>query len=175
MVGFIKYFFIFRAKNHPKLYLWSKPWAKLPLPEKLKQESDDVKPVKEDDFVKDEVDDKSESQNDPMIMMLLKAEKESMSKIDLNSLMDNNIGAPIIPRPEAAIDSSDCRLNLLEHIQYQESLVEERLDDFEKQIDALEEGMNMESDPNYPKTRHTLQMLMRDLETLKEFSRSTTI
>lgn len=123
------------------------------------------------DFVKD--DDKSDSQNDSMLMMILKAGKEDMPKLDLNALMDTS--GPIIPQPEAAIDSADCKLNLLEHILHQESLVEERLNDFEKQLDALEEGMNMESDPDYPKTRHTLQMLMRDLDTVKEFSQSTTI
>lgn len=123
------------------------------------------------DFVKD--DDKSDNQNESMLMMILKAGKEDISKLDLNTLMDTS--DPIIPQPEAAIDSADCKLNLLEHILHQESLVEERLIDFEKQLTVLEEGMNMELDPDYPKTRHTLQMLMRDLDTVKEFSQSTTI
>ncbi|KAJ8940033.1 hypothetical protein NQ314_010864 [Rhamnusium bicolor] len=171
-----------RAKNHPKLYLWSKPWEKLALPEKMKQENEETKPKVENDdhqYIKNELDlEKQEPQNDSMLMMILKAGKEVMPKIDLNSLMDNNMGqlsAPIIPQPEAAIDSADCRLNLLEHIIHQESLVEERLDDFEKQIDALEAGMNVEGDANYPKTRQTLQMLIRDLAALKEFSQSTTV
>lgn len=92
---------------------------------------------------------------------------------DLNNLMDNS--SPIIPRPEAAIDSTDCRLNLLEHILHEESLVEQRLDDFEKQLDALEEGLDIEKEEHYPKTRATVQMLMKDLDKLKEFSLSTTI
>lgn len=170
----------FRAKNHPKLYLWSKPWEKSTLPEKIKEENDDVKPKLENDhqYMKNELDlEKQEPQNDSMLMMILKAGKDVIPKLDLSTLMDSNIGqtAPIIPQPEAAIDSADCRLNLLEHVVHQESLVEERLEEFEKQIEALEEGMNMESDPNYPKTRQTLQMLIRDLDTLKEFSQSTTI
>nr|CAI5838606.1 unnamed protein product [Callosobruchus analis] len=111
-----------------------------------------------------------------MLMMILKAGKEVMPKLDLNLLMDNNMSQlPIIPQPEAAIDSTVCRDNLLHHIRHQESLVEERLDDFEKQIDALEECMDMEVDMNYPKMRHSLQMLARDLEKLKEFSHTTTI
>lgn len=124
-----------------------------------------------DDFDKD--DDKSENQNESMLMMILKAGKEVIPKLDLNALMDTS--GPVIPQPEAAINSADCKLNLLDHIIHQESLVDERLNDFEKQLDALEEGMNLESDPDYPKTRQTLQMLMRDLDTMKEFSQSTTI
>ncbi|KAJ8916175.1 hypothetical protein NQ315_016314 [Exocentrus adspersus] len=173
---------IAEAKNHPKLYLWSKSWEKLLLPEKAKQEPEDIKPKVENDhqYIKNELDmEKQEPQSDSMLMMILKAGKDVIPKLDLmSSLMESSIApsAPIIPQPEAAIDSADCRLNLLEHIIHQESLVEERLDEFEKQIVALEEGMNnLEADPNYPKTRQTLEMLIRDLSVLKEFSQSTTI
>lgn len=171
---FITKFSYFRSKNHPKLYLWSKHWAKLPLPEKHHQDAEDLKTKSEldlHDFEKD--DDKSDNPNESMLMMILKAGKEVIPKLDLNALMDT--GGPIIPQPEAAIDTADCRLNLLEHILHQESLVEERLDGFERQLAALEEGMNMELDPEYPKTRQTLQMLMKDLDTMNEFSQSTTI
>nr|XP_023017755.1 PHD finger protein 20 [Leptinotarsa decemlineata] len=163
------------SKNHPKLYLWSKPWDKQPLPEKIKQD-EDVKPkVENEEYLKSGIEeDKDESQNEnSMLMMILREGRDVIPKIDLNSLMDTN--GPIIPQPEAAIDSTDCRLNLLDHIIHQESLVEERLDDFEKQIEALEQGMNMETDKDYPVTRHTLQMLTRDLDTLKEISQSSTL
>lgn len=106
-------------------------------------------------------------------MMILKAGKEVIPKLDLNDIMDTS--GPIIPQPEAAIDSADCKIHLLEHIMHQEGLVEERLNDFEKKLDILEEGMNMELDPDYPKTRQTLQMLLRDIDTVKEFSQCTTI
>ncbi|CAH1176132.1 unnamed protein product [Phaedon cochleariae] len=166
---------IAEAKNHPKLYLWSKPWAKKSLPEKAKPEDHEPAPKLESDgdYLKSELNKEDSSNENSMLMMILKAGKEVMPKIDLNSLMDTN--GPMIPQPEAAIDSTDCRLNLLEHIIHQESLVEERLDDYEKQIEALEEGMNMEVDEDYPRTRQTLQMLMRDLDTLKEFSHCTSI
>ncbi|KAJ8979550.1 hypothetical protein NQ317_017699 [Molorchus minor] len=166
---------IAEAKNHPKLYLWSKPWLKKHLPEKVKQEGEveETKPKTEDEDLKSELElEKQEPQSESMLMMILKAGKEVIPKLDLNSLMDNNMSGPIIPQPEAAIDSADCRLNLLEHIVHEESLVEERLDEFEKQIEALEEGWSMETDPNYPKMRQTLEMLNRDLCTLKEFSQS---
>lgn len=96
-----------------------------------------------------------------------------MPKLDLNTLMENN--GPMIPQPEAVIDSADCRLNLLEHLNYQHLLVKERLDDFEKQIDHLEANLNIENEYEYPKTRNTMQMLMRDLEVLKEFSQCSGI
>lgn len=165
----------FRQKNHPKLYLWSKPWEKPVLPEK-RHEEHDIKPKKEiedEEYSKNEI--KSESQHESMIMMMLKEGKEDIPKIDINSLMETNTGAPIIPRPEAAINSADCRLNLLDHIRHQEMLVEERLDEFENQIEVLEDAVNMNSNVDDVRLCNTLQMLMRDLETLKEFSQSTTI
>ncbi|XP_050498431.1 PHD finger protein 20 isoform X2 [Diabrotica virgifera virgifera] len=167
---------IAETKNHPKHYLWSKPWPKANLPEKFKSEMLDIKPKIENDdpdFLKSDFDEEKDAQNEnSMLMMILKAGKNVMPKIDLNTLMDNT---PIIPQPEAVTDPADCRLNLLEHLVHQCSQVEERLDDFEKQIELLEEGMNIEEDPNCPKTRNTMQLLMRDLETLKEFSQSSGI
>lgn len=112
---------------------------------------------------------KNGKQDDSMLMMILKSGKEE------NPMLNMHNTAPIIPRPEAAIDSDDCRLNLLDHISHAESLVEERLDDFEKQLDALEEDVNLEASEDYPKTRQTLQLLMRDLDTLKRFSEWPTI
>ncbi|XP_056633199.1 PHD finger protein 20 isoform X2 [Diorhabda sublineata] len=167
---------IAEAKNHPKLYLWSKPWSKKCLPEKAKPELEDAKPKVESEvteFLKNDFDVEKESQNEnSMLMMLLKDGKNVMSKLDLNTLMDNT---PIIPQPEAIVDSADCRLNLLEHLVHEYSLVEERLDSFERQLSMLEETVNVERDIEYPKTRNTMQMLMRDLETLKEFSHSSVL
>lgn len=41
---------------------------------------------------------------------------------------------PNIPQPEAAIDPSDCRMNLLEHIEYFQNLVDEKLNVIEAEI-----------------------------------------
>lgn len=151
-----------RAKNHPKLYLWSKPWEKLPLPEeRIKEE--DKKEIKIESSVK------TEPNSDSVLMSILKTPKEEEQNIL------NNLTAPKIPQPEAAIDSNVCRVNLLEHIAHAQSLVEERLDDFEKQIDQLEDSSFYESDEEYPKTRQTINMLLRDLNTLHEFSQLTTL
>ncbi|XP_019869828.1 PHD finger protein 20 isoform X3 [Aethina tumida] len=171
---------IAEAKNHPKLYLWSKPWEKQPLPEKLdvKQELKEettVQPENDDhQYVKNETEvDKTDAQNDrndSMLMMILKAGKDLSN---MNSLMDNN--APIIPKAEATVDSMDCKLNLLDHIAHIESLTEERIDELEKIVDTLEAGMELEDDPDNVKTKQTLQLLIRDLGTLKEFSQLSTI
>ncbi|KAL1491319.1 hypothetical protein ABEB36_011932 [Hypothenemus hampei] len=174
---------IAESKNHPKLYLWSKPWEKPKIPvqnSEIKVEKDGNKDdaeakTKMDDaldhqYVKNDVDVGTRkvggpNNNDSMLMMILKSDKEDTPM--LNSQVNL---PPIIPMPEEVIDSDDCKLNLLDHIAHGEHLVEERLNDFEKQLEALEEGMNLETDEDYPRTRQTLQMLIRDLETLKKFS-----
>ncbi|ENN77255.1 hypothetical protein YQE_06084, partial [Dendroctonus ponderosae] len=162
---------IAEVKNHPKLYLWSKPWDKPKLQEKpdSKEQNGDRKASldsPEHQYVKNEIElTKEESPNHNMLMMILKGSKEEIPMLNINSN-----SAPIIPRPKAAIDSADCRLNLLEHISDAESLVDERLDYFEKQLDDLEQGLSIEVEEKYPKTRQTLQLLMKDLDTLKQFS-----
>ncbi|KAJ3655052.1 hypothetical protein Zmor_014196 [Zophobas morio] len=161
---------IAETKNHPKLYLWSKPWEKLPLPEKMSLQDEETKSNIEqcEEDVKNENPVKAENP-DSMLMMILKSTKED---VDDNF---NGLQAPIVPQPEAAIDSADCRLNLLEHIAHSQSLVEERLDDFEKQIEDLEDASFYEDDKDYPRTRQTLNMLLRDLNTLQELSQLTTL
>lgn len=158
----------FRAKNHPKLYLWSKPWEKLPLPEQqeIKEEAEEIIEAK-----------------GSMLLSLLRTGKEEdkikneipeFPKLDLNTLIDNNMeipNIPNIPQPEAAIDSADCRINLLEHISHSQSLIEQRLSDFENQIKLLDVGNNiLDSKDDDNKLRQTTQMILRDLNTLKELS-----
>lgn len=119
-----------------------------------------------------------------MLMCLLKNGKEEdkikvepatdYPKIDLN-FIDNNLevpNMPIIPQPEAAIDSADCRINLLEHISHCQSLIEDRLQNLEEQINVIDPvGTTDENkDDEYPEIRQTTQMILRDLNTLKELS-----
>lgn len=129
------------------------------------------------------------SESESMLMSLLKTNKEEYKlkddleefpKVDLNALIDNHLDSlpsvPIVPQPEAAIDSADCRVNLLEHIAHCQSLVEQRLNAFEKQIDSLEtESTADEKDENYPRVRQSIEMMLRDLNVLKEFSVYSTI
>lgn len=81
-----------------------------------------------------------------------------------------NLPLPIVPQPEAPIESGVCRLNLLGHISHSQNLVEERLDEFEKLIDGLEDDLSVEESETYPRTRQTLNLIVKDLETLQEFS-----
>ncbi|XP_060517511.1 PHD finger protein 20 [Cylas formicarius] len=163
---------IAEAKNHPKLYLWSKPWDKPRLPEKsdaILQSASATKPKLENgdhQYIKNELGvEKPDLSNESMLMMILKAGKEDIA---LPNVQQNS--APIIPRPEAAINLDDCRLNLLDHISHSSSLIEERLDHFEKQIVELEAGTEGDPDEECAKTRQTIQMLLRDLDKLKAFS-----
>lgn len=162
--------------------MWSKPWEKLPLPEKaeLKDENENTKQDDDHQYSKN-----GDETGDTVLLSLLKPVKDEVPdvaefpKLDLNTLIENNLDqVPVntlrIPQPEAAIDSADCRLNLLEHIQHSQSLVEERLNDFEEQINKLEPLLEEEENSEqYPKLRQTTQMLMRDLTVFKEMSQMT--
>ncbi|KAK9879641.1 hypothetical protein WA026_006706 [Henosepilachna vigintioctopunctata] len=149
---------IAEANNHPKLYLWSKPWEKLPLPEKLEEMNDNTMNT-------EDLEDKLEN------------EEENQLNNDLKNMIENNEPqAPIIPEPEAAIETADCKLNLLDHIVHSQDLVMERLGNFEKQLESLEENCtSLEKDEGYSRTRQTLQMLMRDLCKLEELGQNTSI
>lgn len=124
---------------------------------------------------KNGVETKHNLQGGSMLLSMLNEAKEDQK------VKDEFPGFPIeqepnIPQPEAAMDPAECRLNLLDHIAHSQSLVEERLDDFEEQLNALEDdSVQSESDEDYPRLRQTLQMLMRDLNKLKEFSQIPTI
>lgn len=169
------------------MYQWSKPWPKLPLPEKICSDTPEQENLKLEstDTTKCKEEEPKAEHSDSMLFSILKSGKEEQKikdelsefpKIDINTLMDNTMPVSNIPQPEAAIDTADCRLNLLEHIAHSQSLVEERLNDFEDQIKTLEtESMSDDDGENYPRVRQTLQMLLRDLGTLKEFSQITTI
>ncbi|XP_044752827.1 PHD finger protein 20 isoform X2 [Coccinella septempunctata] len=149
---------IAKAKNHPKLYLWSKPWEKLPLPEKMEDKKEDS--VEEEGPV-------GHSEN----------EEENQLNRELKNLIESNQPqVPIIPQPEAAIETSDCKLNLLDHILHSQNLAMGRLDTLENELDKLEENLSkIEKDDNCPRMRQTLQMLMRDLNKLEELSQNTSI
>lgn len=154
---------IAEAKNHPKLYLWSKPWEKLPLPEKQIAENEAKLKIESlDELIKEE-NVKTGNQADNMLLMMFKDK-------DIQGNNANNF-----PQPEAAIETADCRLNLLEHVLHSQNLVMERLDDFERQIEQLEEFCAVEKDENYPNTRHTLNMLLRDLDKLQDLSQCSSI
>ncbi|XP_049887708.1 PHD finger protein 20 isoform X2 [Pectinophora gossypiella] len=76
------------------------------------------------------------------------------------------------PQPEAAIENSACRERLLRHIQRCQALIDARLDSIEAQVAELEsQDPSFEDDETadyFPRTKQTIQMLMRDLDTMEE-------
>ena len=79
---------------------------------------------------------------------------------------------PFIPEPEAPIDPTECRMRLLEHIDHFQSYIASRLTTIEAQVQVLEE-MDSDSVPDLeiqPRTKQTVQMLLRDLSTIRKLA-----
>ncbi|XP_039765532.1 uncharacterized protein LOC120637666 isoform X2 [Pararge aegeria] len=77
-----------------------------------------------------------------------------------------------VPQPEAAIENGACRNRLLLHVQRCHALIDARLDSIEAQVAELEsQDPSFEDDETadyFPRTKQTVQMLMRDLDTMEE-------
>ncbi|XP_076282209.1 PHD finger protein MBD-R2 isoform X2 [Lasioglossum baleicum] len=80
---------------------------------------------------------------------------------------------PFIPQPEAPIDPGECRMRLLEHIDHFQNHVDAKLTSIEAQVCALE-AMDPEdiipSQDVQPRTKQTIQMLLRDLNTVRKLA-----
>nr|CAD7257097.1 unnamed protein product [Timema shepardi] len=81
---------------------------------------------------------------------------------------------PNSPQPEAPIDPMECRLALLDHIEHSQQLIDSRLSSFEAQVAALEsedpDFATGEADDYFPQTKQTVQMLLRDLLTMRRIA-----
>lgn len=149
-------------KNHPKLYLWSKPWES---PEKQNKmcntDQNNTETTKND----------SEANGDSMLMAILKKNRNDENIIDEVEKKHQ----PVIPQPEVAIESETCRLNLLEHVAQSQNLVEERLDEFEKCINDLEDnvGAYYSKDEACLNMGQVMNVLLKDLNTLQTLSQIT--
>ncbi|XP_011690021.1 PREDICTED: PHD finger protein 20 isoform X1 [Wasmannia auropunctata] len=92
------------------------------------------------------------------------------------SNVENEVSAlpqPFIPEPEAPIDPAECRMRLLEHIEHFQCHIDSRLTSIEAQIFALEamDPDELVSDPHVqPRTKQTVQMLLRDLSTVRKLA-----
>ncbi|XP_020283446.1 PHD finger protein 20 isoform X2 [Pseudomyrmex gracilis] len=90
--------------------------------------------------------------------------------------VENEISTPLqpfIPEPEAPIDPTECRMRLLEHIEHFQCHIDSKLTSIEAQICALEamDTDEFASDPQVqPRTKQTVQMLLRDLVTLRKLA-----
>ncbi|XP_063890671.1 uncharacterized protein LOC126054929 isoform X2 [Helicoverpa armigera] len=78
----------------------------------------------------------------------------------------------VAPQPEPPIENAACRRQLLKHLQRCQALIDARLDSIEAQVAELEsQDPSFEDDETaefFPRTKQTVQMLMRDLETMEE-------
>ncbi|XP_035429357.2 PHD finger protein 20 isoform X4 [Spodoptera frugiperda] len=78
----------------------------------------------------------------------------------------------VAPQPEPPIENATCRRQLLKHLQRCQALIDARLDSIEAQVAELEsQDPSFEDDETaeyFPRTKQTVQMLMRDLETMEE-------
>ncbi|XP_020710095.2 PHD finger protein 20 isoform X3 [Athalia rosae] len=80
---------------------------------------------------------------------------------------------PFIPEPEAPIDPAECRSRLLEHIEHFQNHIDSRLTTIETQVTALEAMDPDDSLSNtdvLPRTKQTVQMLLRDLATVSKLA-----
>lgn len=79
---------------------------------------------------------------------------------------------PFIPEPEAPIDPTECRMRLLEHIDHFQNYIASKLTSIEAQVQVLEE-MDPDTIPEMevqPRTKQTVQMLLRDLGTIRKLA-----
>ncbi|KAH8414147.1 hypothetical protein KR222_009207 [Zaprionus bogoriensis] len=80
---------------------------------------------------------------------------------------------PHVPQPEAAIDPEECQYRLIEHVKVQQSLLLNRLNDIESEMDELEKEDNLSDfkDANNSVTKDALATFIKELETLKRLAK----
>ncbi|XP_016961040.1 uncharacterized protein LOC108031820 [Drosophila biarmipes] len=80
---------------------------------------------------------------------------------------------PNVPQPEAAIDPEECQYRLIEHVKVQQSLVLNRLDDIEAEMDELEKEDTLEDlkDGDISTTKEALATFIKELETMKRLAK----
>ncbi|CAK1548690.1 unnamed protein product [Leptosia nina] len=167
-------------KNHPKLYLWAKDWENAELnfaQERINSDYSDLNIIinnigKENLPVKpaqdgDEREPLLNLSGVPLDFPITTSELERMART-----MQEQESRVLVPQPEAAIENSACRERLLRHIQRCQAVIDGRLDSIEAQVAELEsQDPSFEDDETAdycPRTKQTIQMLMRDLETMEE-------
>lgn len=93
--------------------------------------------------------------------------------IDIKPMLSMVPVQPFIPEPEAPINPAECRLRLLEHVEHFQKHLDALLTNVEVQVGALEamDSDDITQEPDIdPKTKQTIQMLMRDLNSLRKLA-----
>ncbi|XP_039492234.1 uncharacterized protein LOC120452189 [Drosophila santomea] len=80
---------------------------------------------------------------------------------------------PNVPQPEAAIDPEECQYRLIEHVKVQQSLVLDRLDDIEAEMEELEKEDTLDDlkDADISTTKEALATFIKELETMKRLAK----
>ncbi|EDV49395.1 PHD finger protein 20-like protein 1 [Drosophila erecta] len=80
---------------------------------------------------------------------------------------------PNVPQPEAAIDPEECQYRLIEHVKVQQSLVLDRLDDIEAEIEELEKEDTLDDlkDADISTTKEALATFIKELEIMKRLAK----
>ncbi|XP_013148427.1 PREDICTED: uncharacterized protein LOC106111005 [Papilio polytes] len=193
----VKYY-VATKKDHPKLYLWAKDWENTELTmtqEKLNSDYSDLNimihnigkenlPLKTDDVSEMAMDVTSEERDIPLgpqtlLSGLLSSPGGTSLELPISTSELERLAKCVqeqsevrAPQPEAAIESGACRERLLRHIQRCQALLDSRLDSIEAQVAELESQDPLFEDDEtaeyFPRTKQTIQMLLRDLDTMEE-------
>ncbi|XP_014244309.1 PHD finger protein 20-like protein 1 [Cimex lectularius] len=85
---------------------------------------------------------------------------------------ENKLGNRVPVPPEAQIDTAECRLRLLEHVDDYLQSMDDRLTSLQTQIAALEsQDIDLSSNISSDKlTKQTIQMLLRDLKSVQKLA-----
>ncbi|XP_017000404.3 PHD finger protein 20-like protein 1 [Drosophila takahashii] len=80
---------------------------------------------------------------------------------------------PNVPQPEAAIDPEECQYRLIEHVKVQQSLVVNRLNDIEAEMDELEKEDSFDDlkEGDISVTKEALATFIKELETMKRLAK----
>ncbi|XP_046414567.1 PHD finger protein 20 isoform X2 [Neodiprion fabricii] len=106
----------------------------------------------------------------PDLIPSIPVEKTEPESTNLNEMLPLQ---PFIPEPEAPIDPAECRSRLLEHIEHFQNHIDSRLTTIETHVIALEamDPDDPASGPDFlPRTKQTVQMLLRDLATVRKLA-----
>ncbi|OWR46297.1 putative phd finger domain protein [Danaus plexippus plexippus] len=163
--------YVATKKDHPKLYLWAKDWESPEVnftQERLNSDYSDLNIII-NNIGKENLPLKPDEVN-PHLDIRMPITEEPEDRFTQRDKQE--VQRVVIPQPEAAIENSACRERLLRHVQRCQGFIDARLDSIEAQVAELEsQDPSFEDDETadfFPRTKQTIQMLMRDLDTMEE-------
>lgn len=126
-------------KDHPKMYLWAKPWDETPVTSnRMNSEvgQDQVVPKSEQNIQNTSGDQKPNELSWPNSTGDV-GKSTSSGQLTADGQTKQSNAQPTqsnVPEPEAAIDSLECQRRLLDHIQKQQNLIMSRMQMIDAQI-----------------------------------------